>query len=149
MKYIGLVLITDLLQSANAITTNTLTFGEAMISDPRSGQPATWPWTVIVTEDAPRDKLTFEIIGIPEESVNVGDEFDAYLVIEGKRYQKSSCQVDTSLPKADIIRVRWDIYNGPTAIVSVLDMHNNESLDLDGAVEDSGNNWLVWDHPDE
>ena len=141
--------MTDLLQSASAITTTVLTFGEGMVDDPRSGYPKTSPWTITVTEDAANNKLSFELIGVPDVSVNVGDEFDAYIVVEGKRYHKESCDLDTSLPMADIIRVRWDIFNGPSATVEVLDMHNNETFDVDAAIEDSTNNWLVWDHPEE
>ena len=103
-----------------------------MVEDPRSGYPKTWPFTVTVMEDAAADRLSFELIGIPDVSVNIGDEFDAYIVVEGKRYHRTSCDLDIALPKADVIRVRWDIFNGPSAVVEVLDMHNEVTVDIDG-----------------
>ena len=120
-----------------------------MVDDPRSGYPKTWPFTLTVTEDAADDRILFELIGIPDVSVNVGDEFDAYIVVEGKRYHRESCDLDTSLPKSDIIRVRWDIFNGPSAKVEVLDMHSEVYFNADDAIQDTNNNWLVWDHPEE
>ena len=120
--------MSDLIKSASAIS-NSFSFGDFMVDDPRGGYPDTYPWWVTFKEEPTSQKLSIEIFGIPTNPVNVGEMFEAYIIIEGKRYQKSDCAANANLPMSDIIKVSWDIYNGPVASVSVTDMHNLWTVD--------------------
>ncbi len=115
-----------------------------MIHDPRDGQQE-WPWTLTMIEDVNSQKLTWQITGIPEIGPNVGEMFDAYFIFEGKQIAKNTCDSSTDgLPVADIVRVRWDIYNGPVATVTVADMHNMNVFGIDGVQNDVMNHdWSV------
>ena len=126
--------MSDFFKSASAIS-NSYSFGDAKVDDPRGGWSDTYPWWVTFIEDPASNKLSIEIFGIPSNTVNVGEVLDAYIVIESKRYQKN-CQANANLPMSDIIRVSWDIYNGPTAAVTVTDMHNLWTVDAEYAIPD-------------
>ena len=127
--------MSDLLKSASAIS-NSFSFGDVMVDDPRGGYPDTYPWWVTFKEEPTSQKLSIEIFGIPTNPVNVGEMFEAYIIIEGKRYQKSDCAANANLPMSDIIKVSWDIYNGPEASVTVTDMHNLWTVDAQYAIPD-------------
>ena len=75
---------------------------------------------------------------MPDPAPVVGEEFDAYFVVSMKDEKEHAAKGDTCYEHAavDIIRVRWDIRNGPTAIVSVSDMHANPESDANLKLED-------------
>ena len=99
-----------------------------------------YPWQIQVIEDVQRSKLSLEITGIPNQPPFVGEEFDAYIYVNGKT-KFEAC--DGTAPESDVIRVQWDIYNGPTARVTVKDMKYHPDTGLE---EDERQQWTdkVW-----
>ena len=118
---------------------STIYYGDTQIVDPRDGSTA-WPWTVNVIENPDKECLQWEITGIPYTAPTVDEEFYAYFVIQGLKTQGQ--------PEADILRLKWEVRNGPTAYVTVTDMYNENSADLNGMEEDEHKqHWdvLSWD----
>ena len=102
-------------------------FGGDKVSDPRTGEMV-YPWTINVLEDLQQQKLSLEITGVPEQPPFVGEEFDAYIFVKA-RTPFQACEGET--PDSDVIRVQWDIYNGPTASVEVEDMKATASQSVE------------------
>ena len=58
----------------------------------------------------------------------VGEEFDAFFVISVADEKEYKERGDTCFdhPAADIVHLRWDVRNGPSARVSLHDTHAND-----------------------
>ena len=77
---------------------------------------------------------------MPDQPPFVGEEFDAYVFVKA-RTQVEACEGDT--PDSDVIRIQWDIYNGPTATVTVEDSKATSSLSLASVVADDKQQWTI------
>merc|ERR1712110_186619 len=149
MKQFSIFVLTDILTSVAAIT-KTISFGDGLVSDPRSGFSATYPWTISLDEDVAGKKITMEIVGIPESPVVVGEKYDAYIMF--RRESLDACVVSelSSVPMVDIIHLSWDIFNGPSAMVQQEDLHGFDTegdffhiADLPAAAIDERNDWSI------
>ena len=77
---------------------------------------------------------------MPEQPPFVGEEFDAYIFVKA-RTPFQACEGET--PDSDVIRVQWDIYNGPTASVEVEDMKATASQSVESTSADDRQQWSI------
>jgi hypothetical protein len=66
----------------------------------------------------PNKDIVLTIRGVPQKAPGVGDQFDAYILIQ---------DLSNSSSLTDVVRVSWNVWNGPTATVSVVDMYTNSN----------------------
>jgi hypothetical protein len=66
----------------------------------------------------PNKDIVLTIRGVPKKAPGVGDQFDAYILIQ---------DLSNSSSLTDVVRVSWNVWNGPTATVSVVDMYTNSN----------------------
>ena len=107
--------------------TNHLYYGENQIIDPRDNEYA-WPWTLKIVEHVDEGRLVMKLAGIPYLAPVVGETFYAYLVFQGLQTQGQ--------PQADILKIGWEVRNGPSVFVTVEDMYNPAEVSLDGLTTD-------------
>ena len=90
----------------------------------------------------PNKDIVLTIRGVPQKAPSVGDQFDAYILIQ---------DLSNSSSLTDVVRVSWNVWNGPTATVSVVDMYtnSNKAVLTDFKVDTSSQDWKVTVNPEE
>ena len=135
--------------ATNGFDKRTVTFGDAEVTNPRSPSDTIWPWNIrILTTTAPESlpddfdsagyQIQIEVIGVPTTAPLVGQNFQLYMV-----FKNSGNELDAGSPPSDIVRVGWDIFNGPEATITVTDMYSSsyEVKQSSAAKSDSSQNW--------
>lgn len=81
-------------------TTNLLSFGAQTVMDPISGSMV-YPWRVNVLQDTNAKTVTLQLTGIPYTAPNVGDTFEAYMLVQ------DTSSTDSAL--TDVVKITWTI----------------------------------------
>ena len=97
-----------------------LNWGDAQVTDPRSPESQVYPWSMSVTQDYENDMLSFELTGILYNGPTPNNTYNATVIFQNPT---------RVTPYADAFEVKWQILNGPIALVTVLDKKGIDTLE--------------------
>ena len=105
-----------------------INWGDAEVTDPRNPESQVWPWTMRVTQDYENDRLEFDLTGILYNGPTPYDTYNATVIFQNPT---------RVTPYADAFEVKWQILNGPIALVTVQDKKGIDTLEASSLQTDS------------